>query len=119
MIGHGAVFISALITSAAASLGLPTSTAPERCPTRAVPAQPMVRISVGRPQPLLRMHEARGRCYPSGLLASASAGSGSGCDRRLKGVSRKRYESSATTKITNHPASSRVFPARCRCVKTP
>jgi hypothetical protein len=53
MIGHGAVFIAAVITSAAASLGLPTSTAPERCGVRAALSQPTVRISAGRPQGVL------------------------------------------------------------------
>jgi hypothetical protein len=41
MIGHGTVFIAALATSAAAYLGLPTSTAPERCATRPAPSPPM------------------------------------------------------------------------------
>jgi hypothetical protein len=50
MIGHGTVFIAALVTSAAAYLGFPTSTAPERCATRVVPPQSTVRISAGRPQ---------------------------------------------------------------------
>jgi hypothetical protein len=50
MIGHGAVFIAAIITSAAASLGLPTSTAPERCASREALSQPTVRISAGQSQ---------------------------------------------------------------------
>jgi len=41
MIGHGTVFVAALVTSAAAHLGLPTSTAPERCATRPAPSQRM------------------------------------------------------------------------------
>jgi hypothetical protein len=34
MIGHGALFIAAVVTSATAALGLPSSTAPEGCATR-------------------------------------------------------------------------------------
>jgi hypothetical protein len=49
MIGHGTVFIAALATSAAAYLGLPTSTAPERCATRNALSQPAVLISAGLP----------------------------------------------------------------------
>ena len=50
MIGHATVFIAALATSAAAYLGLPTSTAPERCATRRAPSQPAVLISTRLPQ---------------------------------------------------------------------
>ncbi len=56
MIGHGAVFLAAVITSAAASLGLPTSTAPERCGTRVALSEPTVRISAVRPQSVFIHH---------------------------------------------------------------
>ena len=50
MIGHGTVFTAALVTSAAAYLGLPTSTAPERCTTRRALPQPAVLVSARLPQ---------------------------------------------------------------------
>jgi hypothetical protein len=50
MIGHAALFIAALVTSAAAVLGLPPSTASEGCATRLALSQPTARMSAGQPQ---------------------------------------------------------------------
>jgi hypothetical protein len=48
MIGHGTIFIAALVTSAAAALGLPPSTASEGCATRLALSQPTARMSSGQ-----------------------------------------------------------------------
>ena len=47
MIGHGALFIAALITSAAFALGLPPSTASADCASRPALSQATARVPAG------------------------------------------------------------------------
>ena len=71
MMGHAALFTAALVTSAAAALGLPPTTASEGCTTRLTLSQPTARMSGGLPQGVSPVLMPAERCIAPPALIPA------------------------------------------------